>query len=585
MEIEKTAATLQRKITSKLSLNAISFSREQQILAALVMIGAVLRLLLLGYKSIWLDEAFSLTISQRSLVDVLRMAVRTDTHPPLYYILLKFWMGLGEGEAAVRLLSALFSIASIPVMYKLATSLYRDRRFGLLGAAILTFSPFQVWYAQEARMYAMLTFFVLLSATYFFQALQSRRRNDWIGYSIATLLALYTDNGAIWYVIMISAFYLISIKRFPGSLKDWFLASAGIGLLYLPWLPFLWMQTRQVTSLSWLPPPSFQALLETFLDFHSYKFPYMEVSLLYMALIFVWAYIVPKREWQLRLASLWLFLPLAISLLLSLRQPIFLSRNLIAASLGYYLLVAGTIWRFRSTKATLALLLPLVAMNLVSIGHNTWVEQKEDWRAVAQYVAVTARDNPGGLVVFLPRYTELPFQYYFQRTNVSVDTQGYPGDEVLLHPEPKQVEDIAKMLEDRPYVWLVVRDTVTDHPDPSVKEWLDTHGFIRQKDLVREDITVLMYVRWDKATTVRLPKEPQKPQTEFKMFAPMVSHAIDVQVYVIKPGETLLEIAVRYGTTVQSLMELNDLKDPDQIAVGQELLIPKGTAGGTSTAP
>jgi len=97
---------------------------------------------------------------------------------------------------------------------------------------------------------------------------------------------------------------------------------------------------------------------------------------------------------------------------------------------------------------------------------------------------------------------------------------------------------------------------------------------------------VLMYVRWDKATTVRLPKEPPKESpTEFKMYAPTVSRGIEVLVYVIKPGETLLEIAVRYGTTVQYLMELNDLKDPDQITVGQELLIPKKTQGGTSTTP
>jgi LysM repeat protein len=440
-----------------------------------------------------------------------------------------------------------------------------------VGATILAFSPFQIWYAQEARMYAMLTLFVLLSAYFFFRALKTGERKDWIGYVVATALALYTDNGAIWYVVTLSIFYLVSLKRFPGKPLDWFLSNAAIGLLYIPWLPFFLEQARQVTQSFWLPAPTFSAVLETFLDFHSFNFPVTELSLLYMALIFVWVTIVPLGEWQRRLGGMWLFIPVATSLLLSLRQPIFLSRNLIAASLGYYLLVIGTIWRFHNKKATLALLLPLLVMNLVSIGYNAWWEQKEDWRGVVSHVARSAQKKPGGIVVFIPAYTEIPFAYYFKDYHVAMDTQGYPGDEILLHPQPKQVNDIAKVLEGRPYVWLVVRDIELADPDWTVKTWLDTHGYVRQEDLVRESITVLTYIRWDLA-----PKSSALDTAEdgTKSFLPLVQWEREVEAYQVKPGETLLEIAVRYGTTVQLLMEINDLKNPNELTAGQELLIP-----------
>ena len=567
----ETAASLQRILRSRLKLAEFSLSQEGKILLGLVAAGAVFRLYLLGSKSIWLDEAFSIAMGQRGLIDLLQKVVRTDTHPPLYYLALKFWMILGAGEVQVRLLSALFSIAAIPVMYALVANLYGDKRIGLVGATILAFSPFQIWHAQEARMYAMLTLLVLLSAYFFFRALQSGKSKDWVGYVIATSLALYTDNGAIWYVVTISIFYLVSMKRFPGRPIDWFLSNAAIGLLYIPWLPFFLEQARQVTQSFWLPAPTFSTVLGTFLDFHSFNFPVTELSLLYMALIFVWVTIVPTGEWQRRLASMWLFIPVATSLLLSLRQPIFLSRNLIAASLGYYLLITGTIWRFHNKKATLALLLPLLVMNLFSIGYNAWWEQKEDWRGIAGYVARSAQKKPGGIVVFIPGYTEIPFSYYFKDYHVTMDTQGFPGDEVLIHPQPKQMDDIAKVLEGRPYVWLVVRYIELADPKWTVKTWLDTHGYVRQKDLVRESISVLTYIRWDLA-----PKSSPSSSAEpgLNSFLPLIQWGMETEPYQVRPGETLLEIAVRYGTTVQLLMEINDLKNPNELTAGQELRVP-----------
>jgi hypothetical protein len=568
-------ASVERNIKSRLSLTAerseVSISREAWLLAGLTAAGAVLRLFFLGSKSIWLDEAFSITMSQKSLIDMLQMIVRTDIHPPLYYLLLKLWMVFGQGASHVRLLSTLFSIAAIPAVYRLGSTLYRNHRAGLIAAVILAISPFQVWYAQEARMYAMLTFFVLLSAYFLFRALQNGDLGAWIGYIIATTLALYTDNGAIWYVLTISFFYLVSTKRFPNRFLGWALSNAGVGLLYFPWLPFFFLQALQVTESFWLPPPSFQTVAGAFLDFHSYKFPITELSFIYMAFIFVWASIVPGKAWQQRLAGLWLVMPLAISLLLSLRQPIFLSRNLIVASLGYYLLVAGTIWRFRSRGAILALMFPLVLMNMVSIVHNMGWEKKEDWREVARYVARSALKKPEGLVVFLPGYAEIPFDYYFKEYQISLNTQGYPGDEILLHPQPVEVTDIGKLLEGRPYVWLVVRDIESADPDWTVKAWLDSNGYIRQKDLVRESISVLTYVRWD-----RLPADSttETPPSVPELYLPMIQTGPSMQVHQVGPGETLLEIAVRYKTTVQALMEINGLSDPNDLAVGQVLSVP-----------
>lgn len=44
--------------------------------------------------------------------------------------------------------------------------------------------------------------------------------------------------------------------------------------------------------------------------------------------------------------------------------------------------------------------------------------------------------------------------------------------------------------------------------------------------------------------------------------------------YVVEPGDTLTQIAERFGTTVDALVEANGIEDPDLIQPGRELRIP-----------
>ena len=47
-----------------------------------------------------------------------------------------------------------------------------------------------------------------------------------------------------------------------------------------------------------------------------------------------------------------------------------------------------------------------------------------------------------------------------------------------------------------------------------------------------------------------------------------------MEIYVVQPGDTLYLIAQRFGTTVAALQELNRFPNPDQLVVGQAILIP-----------
>ncbi len=128
------------------------------LLGVVILVGAFLRAYLLGDKGMWLDETFSVWLANQSVGDMLGWIVRIDQHPPLYYLLLHYWVAInGDTPYYVRLLSALFGAGTIPIIYLIGSRL-SGVVVGLAAAVFLALSTFNVYFAQEARMYTFLMF-------------------------------------------------------------------------------------------------------------------------------------------------------------------------------------------------------------------------------------------------------------------------------------------------------------------------------------------------------------------------------------------------------------------------------------------
>ena len=81
----------------------------------MVVVGICLRFF--STSELWLDEALSVNIARLPVGDMLD-ALRHDGHPPLYYLLLHAWMAVvGEGDTAVRALSGIIGVATLPLAY------------------------------------------------------------------------------------------------------------------------------------------------------------------------------------------------------------------------------------------------------------------------------------------------------------------------------------------------------------------------------------------------------------------------------------------------------------------------------------
>ncbi len=100
-----------------------------------------------------------------------------DVHPPLYYWLLKISLWVLPGtEFGIRVLSVLCSVGTLAVMIIFVRRHWGQRAACYVGL-LAALSPFDIYYAQEARMYALLAFLFVLSYTQLVGSIEGRPRS------------------------------------------------------------------------------------------------------------------------------------------------------------------------------------------------------------------------------------------------------------------------------------------------------------------------------------------------------------------------------------------------------------------------
>ena len=116
--------------------------KRNYLIAVIIFLGFLLRLYGLTDQSIWLDEACSIYYSQQPLSHILGLK---DNTPPLYYLLLNFWMQInGNSEFSTRLLSTFLGTIAIYVIYLLGSLIF-NKKTGSYAALLLEISPIHIY--------------------------------------------------------------------------------------------------------------------------------------------------------------------------------------------------------------------------------------------------------------------------------------------------------------------------------------------------------------------------------------------------------------------------------------------------------
>jgi len=165
------------------------------ILIVLTLLAGALRIATLHLQSLEADEAVTVTLLHRHLGSMLSTIPRSESTPPLYYLLAWSWVRVfGSGEVGVRLFSALAGTLLVPAAYALCAEL-RLRRAALLVAVLVAINPFMFFYAQEARAYSLVALLCTLSLLFCMRALRGRPSGAtlaaWSAVSVAALSTHY----------------------------------------------------------------------------------------------------------------------------------------------------------------------------------------------------------------------------------------------------------------------------------------------------------------------------------------------------------------------------------------------------------
>lgn len=231
--------------------------RSLVLLTALTLLGLGLRLLRLDYVGYWHDEVISIFAARPPVWEIYRSITANDTHPPLYHILLHYWGRLfGYDLLAARLLSVTLSTLCIPAVWLLGRAL-ADGRTGLLAAALMALSPFQVFHGQQARMYPLLTLVTLLTAVSVWEAWRRGGAGRWALTGLALTAGLYT-HVYFWFSALGLALWAmyVSVREGGAARGAWagFIgAYLAAGALVAPFLPTLLGLTGSVIGHFWIP--------------------------------------------------------------------------------------------------------------------------------------------------------------------------------------------------------------------------------------------------------------------------------------------------------------------------------------------
>jgi mannosyltransferase len=284
-------------------------SKTMLCLLLILVTGGLLRSWQLVERSLWMDEAFSFSlIHDFSWPEMIRRTA-SDYHPPLYYCLLRLWVGIfGESVLALRGFSFLlgeFSVLAIFFFCRDAATQSRNEEnkksatgIGLIAAALLALSGEHVRWSQESRMYILGTTLALCSTWLILRALQSPRRavQWWMAYVVVATSLLYTHNYGLFSVVAQACFvtgvalvrcgFRISAVSQCSETGLGIVAFSTILLAYLPWLRIVWEQKQQVQGGYWVPELTIWTIPDSWCMLFMPRFPFVLPSYLESGLLF-----------------------------------------------------------------------------------------------------------------------------------------------------------------------------------------------------------------------------------------------------------------------------------------------------------
>lgn len=395
----------------------------------ILFLAVFLRFYHLSAQSFWFDEAFAWNIV---IQPDMFPRIAADTHPPLFYLLMRGWMTLvGDSEFALRSLSVFISTLTVAVMYPLGREIAKKLGTGFIVipfTAMLFFAlnDADIFHAQEARNYAL---YNLLGATSIWLYLRwmnqcvirgdenvdgknavptslNIRFFNGILWSLAIALLVYTHYQGVFIPALIGLHALLFLR---GKARLWaigWLIFAGI--LLAPWLIGVTLPQAK-NALEKGLPFAIPSNWETILDLRHRFLGDMWVLLLGLILLGGWGFFSRKKLGLGSFVIAWLIVPVVVLFIGNLYAPLLTDRKLLFITPALCILMAIGVNQLDRIGRGLV----IVAILVYSLATVDFYHDREPWHEIADLSLTYAHE--GDLFFAEAEVGQYPLKYYFTR--------------------------------------------------------------------------------------------------------------------------------------------------------------------------
>ncbi len=386
-------------------------------LVLLLAVAAALRFWGLAREGLWYDELIMANLTSGPWAGVWRETL--IARPPAYVMLSWLWThAFGSGDAGLRSLSATLGVAAVAMMFVVGRRMF-DTPTAFVAATLMAMSPFQIFYSQEHRYYALVVLLGLVCLWALVRGLRSGRPGWLIGFALAGVLLVFAHYLSVFAFVAMGAGVFLTRRRWPHPVPWvlWLVIPLALFITATPMLNHLVHaiyrtqaeETGTADQIMWISSPPLWSPIRTTANFLFLGLRYVQpigvavgVAVLVVGCIPAvrrtpgqalraaaarWRALASGRRPELLLLGILFTLPMAAGLAVSwLVEPMYVDRYLIAASPGLYLLLAAGIVACKPLLPPAVATLAVVAVMLGSTWSYFTEPVRDDWRGAAAFL-------------------------------------------------------------------------------------------------------------------------------------------------------------------------------------------------------
>jgi mannosyltransferase len=386
----------------------------------LFLTGFIWKLFFINHRDICLDEPYTIFNAQRSIVEILKIPAEGEPNPPLFMLLLHFWIKLfGIDALSVRFLPLLFNAVTIVFLY------FTGKRFlsfwaGLVASGLFIFSTYHFFHGLEARTYSFFSMATAASLYYYLDYVRDfKSRKALAGLILSNILLVYSHYFG-WFVVfsqfLTSFIYIRNMKMFFRFMIPPLATVVG----FSPMIPVILRQFEYSGKGTWLNPPQAYEYMDQIYHFLNNKEIFREVLYIMAIGLVLTIFSIVRKKWKgfnpvIAVLFVWWIVPYSIMFLVSSEMPMFNSRYILFNTIGLYLFIGAIIsFLYRDFKYLEPLAGMIILMFMSShlkilpddFGHREWKKSVD---------FVKSNENQECMIVLSPKWSDYMFAYHYDR--------------------------------------------------------------------------------------------------------------------------------------------------------------------------